>query len=203
MKAVARAVVCLCAVLSLSGLLSAQGIRLEGRWMLNNERTQLPNMPQITLEIHQTATGVDYRRTVKSPPNEFVSHMVLPSDGRETTWTDWNGTRLKCSGVVRGGTFVLAYESRQQRGGKWVILSMEDVHALSEDRKTLSIAHTEAWEGKRRRYPNPLVFDRSAGPSTGTQWATPAVSSDSARGVSIKAQLSENFRQFLDVARTT
>jgi len=160
MRVVARAAALLC-VVSLASPLVAQGIRLEGRWTLNRERTRLPNMPQITLEIRQTATGVDYRKTAKDPQNEWVTHMVVPADGRETTWTDWNGTRLKCSGVVRGGTFVLAYESRQMRGGKWVILRMEDMHTVSEDGRTLSIAHTEAWEGKRGRYPNPLVFDRA------------------------------------------
>ncbi len=162
MRTIARAAVCLC-VLVLVSPPAAQGIRLEGRWRLN--RTLMPNMPQITLEIRQTASGVDYRKTVKDPQSEWVTHMVLPADGRETTWTDWNGTRLKCSGVVRDGTFVLAYESRQMRSGKWVILRMEDVHTVSGDGKTLSIAHTEAWEGKRGKSPNPLVFDRSKPPS--------------------------------------
>ena len=162
MKAVARAAVRLCVVLSLPSLLGAQGIRLEGRWTLNRERTQIPSMPQITLEIRQTASAVDYRKTVKDPQNEWVTHMVLPADGRETTWTDWNGTQLKCSGVVRDTTFVLAYESRQRRSGKWVILSMEEVHTVSKDGKTLSVAHTEAWEGRQGKFPNALVFDRSS-----------------------------------------
>ncbi len=181
MRVVAGAAAFLCVVLLVSPL-AAQGIRLQGRWTLNRERTQLPNMPPMTLEIRQTAGTVDYLKTVKDPRNEWVTHMVLPSDGRETTWTDWNGTRLKCSGVVREGTFVLAYESRQMRGGKWVILNMEDVHTVSEDGKTLSIAHTEAWGGKRGKFPNPLVFDRSAGLSTVLPSVLPAASSDPAQG---------------------
>jgi len=168
MRVIAGAAAFLC-VVSLASPLAAQSIRLEGRWTLNRERTQLPNMPPMTLEIRQTAGTVDYLKTVKDPQNEWVTHMVLPADGRETTWTDWNRTKLKCSGIVRDGTFVLAYESRQQRSSKWVILSIEEVHTVSEDGKTLSIAHTEAWEGKRGKLPNPLVFDRSAGPSTGAR----------------------------------
>ena len=197
MRAAARAAACL-SVLSLVSPLAAQAVRLEGRWTLNRDRTRMPGMPQVTLEIRQTESAVDYRKTVKDPQNESVTHMVLPADGRETTWTDWNGTRLKCSGVVREGTFVLTYESRQQRSGKWVVLSIEEVHTVSEDGKTLSIVHTEGWEGKRGKYPNPLVFDRSTSPSAVPPAAPSATASDSARGVFTKAQLIEDSRQLLN-----
>ena len=187
----------LCA-LTLAGPVAAQSIRLEGRWTLNRERTALPNMPQITLEIHQTASGVDYRRTAKDSQKEWEMHMKLPADGRETTWTDQNGTRLRRSGVVRDGTFALAFESRQLRGGKWVILSIEDVHTVSEDGKTLSIAHTEAWEGKRGRYPNPLVFDRSAAPSGNLPAFPLGAAYNPAQGVLTRTQVIEDSRQLLN-----
>lgn len=142
--------------------LTGQDARFSGRWVMNPDKTQLGNMPDSTIEISQAEGVIHYRRTVKDLQNVWVTNMALPADGRETTWTDWNGTRLKCTGVVRDGTFVLAYESRQRRSGKWVILDMEDVHSLSEDGKTLSIDHTEGWGGKKGKYPRPLVFDRQA-----------------------------------------
>ena len=197
MRMTARAAMCLC-VLSFSISPAAQDIRLEGRWTLNRERTALPNMPQITLEIHQTASGVDYRRTAKDSQKGWEMHMMLPADGRETRWTDWNGTVLTCSGVVRDGTFVLAYESRQQRSGKWVILNIEEAHTVSEDGKTLSIAHMEAWERKRGKYPNPLVFDRSAAPSGNLPASPLRAAYNPAQGALTRTEVIEDSRQLLN-----
>jgi Peptidase family S41 len=189
--------------------LAAQDNRFSGRWVLNHDKTQIPNRPDITIEISQTESVIRYRETVKDSQNVWVTNMVLPADGRETTWTDWNGTRLKCSGVVRDGTFVLAYESRQRRSGKWVILDMEDVHSLSEDGKTLSIDHTEGWEGKKGKYPRPLVFDRQAeGAGAGKAQAADKAKSKAeveqaapkpaATGLFSKTQLIEDSRQLLN-----
>jgi len=193
--------------------LAGQEARFSGRWVLNREKTQM-QLRDVTIEISQVGGVLHYRETVKDSQNEWVTDMALPADGRETTWTDRNGTRLKCSGVVRDGTFVLAHESRQRRSGKWVILDMQDVHSLSEDGKTLSIDHTESWEGKKGKYPHPLVFDRLA-EGAGTEEAKaggkvqaadrvePQAKTDkaalqpAAAGLFSKSQLIEDSRQLL------
>jgi hypothetical protein len=174
--------------------LAGQDARFSGRWTLNQEKTQIPNLPDIKIEISQSAGVIHYSKRANDSQNAWVTDMVLPADGRETTWTDWNGTRLKCSGVVRDETFILAYESRQMRSGKWVILEMRDELSVSADGKTLSIIHSETWgEGKGGTSARPMVFDRvseDAGKVQDTK-----KSEDS--GSYSKQQLIEDSRQLL------
>jgi hypothetical protein len=143
--------------------LFAQDARFSGRWVLNHDKTQIKDMPDITIEMSQAEGVIHYRRTVKDPQNEWLTQMALPADGREGTYTDYLGNRLKCSCVFQDGMFTLTYQSKQRRSGKWVILDMKDEHSLSEDGKTLSIVHTEKWDGdKGGRWKYPLVYDRLA-----------------------------------------
>jgi len=67
---------------------------------------------------------------------------------------------LKCCCAFSDGKLVVSYQSRQRRSGKWVILNIEEEHSLSDDGKTLSIAHSERWEGKGGKWPPPMVFDK-------------------------------------------
>jgi|GEM_PF-1859780 len=173
--------------------LAAQDGRFSGRWIMNRDKTQMPQMRDNTIEISQAEGVLHYRHTVKDSQNVWVTEMSLTADGRETTWTDWNGTRLKCSGVLRGGMFVLAYESRQRRGEKWVILEMEDVHSLSEDGNALFVDHTEGWEGKKGKYPRPLVYDKQTEAAGKVQDTKKSADSE----FFSKAQLIEDSRQLL------
>ncbi len=134
--------------------------RFVGRWALNKEKTAMTDFPDIMLEISLASDVVHYKKIVKGPQNIWLTQMDLPADGREASYKDWNGFSLKCSGVFREGKFILTYQSRQRRSGKWVILDIEEVHSLSPDGEALSIDHTEGWGGKRGKYPRPLVFDR-------------------------------------------
>jgi hypothetical protein len=153
------------AILGLLGLLwfcyplAAQDARFSGRWVLNHDKTQM-QLPDNTIEISQTEGVIHYRKTVKDPQNEWLTQMALPPDGKEGSYTDYLGNQLKCSCVFQDGSFTLTYQSKQRRSGKWVILDMEDVHSLSEDGKTLSIAHEEHWDGQGGRWPRPMVFDK-------------------------------------------
>jgi len=131
-----------------------------GTWVFNREKSEMSDMPDIVIEISQTEGAILFRKSVKDAQNEWLTRMELPADGREASYKDWNGNTLSCSGAFREGRFILTYQSRQRRSGKWVILDMEEVFSLSEDGKTLSVDHTEAWEGKKGKYPRPMVFDK-------------------------------------------
>ena len=152
----------LVSLLLLVFLLAAQDARFSGRWIMNREKTQMAQLPDITIEISQAEGIIHYRKTVKDSQNVWLTEMDLSADGKEGSYTDYQGNRLKCSATFRDGKLNLAYQSRQMRSGKWVILEMEEEHTLSADGKTLSIDHIESWEGKKGKYPHPLVFDRQA-----------------------------------------
>jgi hypothetical protein len=139
---------------------AAQDASFLGRWVLNHEKTEIKDLPDITIELSQAAGVIHYRHTVKSPPNEWVTLMALPADGKEGNYTDRLGYRLKCSGVFQDGIFILSYQSRQRRSGQWVILDMKDEISLAADGKSLSIAHEEHWDGKGGKWPRPMLFDK-------------------------------------------
>jgi hypothetical protein len=198
----------LLSLLLLVCLLAGQDGSFSGRWFMNHDKTQIPNMPDNTIEISQAEGVIHYRQTVKDSQNVWVTQMALSADGKEGSYTNYQGIRLKCSATFRDGKLYLAYQSRQKRSGKWVILDMEDVHSLSEDGKTLSIDHTEAWEGKKGKYPRPLVFDRQAeGAGNGKVQAAdkvqPQAKTDQAApkpadtGLFSKQQLIEDSRELL------
>ncbi len=156
-------------ILGLLGLLmllhplEAQDNRFSGRWIMNHDKTQLGNMRDNSIEISQAEGVIHYRQTVKDAQNEWVTEMALSADGKEGSYTNYQGIRLKCSATFRDGKLYLAYQSRQRRSGKWVILEMKDELSVSADGKTLSIAHEEHWDGKGGRWPRPMVFDRQSG----------------------------------------
>ncbi len=141
-------------------LLPAQDNRFSGRWVMNREKTQLGQMPDNTIEISQAEGVIRYRQTVKDAQNVWVTEMALSADGKEGSYTNYQGIRLKCSAIFRDGKLYLAYQSRQRRSGKWVILEMKDELSVSTDGMALSIAHEEHWDGKGGRWPRPMVFDR-------------------------------------------
>ncbi|MDH4270517.1 MAG: S41 family peptidase [Candidatus Aminicenantes bacterium] len=201
------AILCLLGLLLLISPLFAQDARFSGRWVMNHDKTQM-QLPDNTIEISQAEGVIHYRQTVKDSQNVWVTQMALSADGKEGSYTNYQGIRLKCSATFRDGKLNLAYKSRQRRSGKWVILDMEDVHSLSEDGKTLSIDHTEAWEGKKGKYPRALVFDRQAeGAGTGKDRAAdrvrPQAKTDqaapkpAAAGLFSKQQLIEDSRELL------
>lgn len=141
--------------------IAAQEIDFSGKWQMNHEKTQMSDMSDVVIEIIQKEGIIDYTRTVKSPPRDFVTHMILSLDGEECTYKNWQNKELKCSCVIEKGIMKLFYESHQRRSGKWVIVKMEEEHSLSPDGKTLSIIHIESWGGgPRGRWPNPMVLDK-------------------------------------------
>jgi len=152
----------LVSLLLLVFLLAAQDARFSGRWIMNREKTQMAQLPDITIEISQAEGVIHYRKTVKDSQNEWLTQMDLSADGKEGSYVDHLGNRLKCSCAFRNGNLVLAYQSKQMRSGKWVILDIEEEHSLSADGENLSIAHSESWEGKRGIFPHLVVFDRLA-----------------------------------------
>jgi len=173
--------------------LAAQDARFSGRWVMNREKTQMAQMPNVTIEISQAEGIIHYRKTVKDPQNVWLTEMALSADGKEGSYTDYQGNQLKCSAMFRAGNLTLAYQSRQMRSGKWVILHMTDEHSVSADGKTLSIDHTEGWEGKKGKYPRPMVFDRQAEDAGKVQ--DTKKSGDS--GLYSRQQLMEDSRQLL------
>lgn len=77
--------------------LAAQDARFSGRWIMNRDKTQMPQMPDITIEISQSEGFIHYRKTVKDSQNVWLTQMELPADGKEGSYTDHLGNRLKCS----------------------------------------------------------------------------------------------------------
>lgn len=147
--------------------LAAQGANFSGKWVLNSEKTELGETPEIILDISQTESIIHYRRTVKESGNEWVTQMSFSTDGKEGMYTDSRGNQLKCSCAFSDGKLAVSYQSRQRRSGKWVILDIEEVHSLSPDGKTLSIVRSERWDDKGGKWPSPLVFDKL----TGQDWS--------------------------------
>lgn len=143
--------------------LGAQETKYSGKWVLNREKTQLREMPEVIIEISQDKGIIHYRRTVKESGNEWVTQMSFSIDGKDGTYTDTRGYQLKCSCACRDGNLIVYYQSRQRRSGKWVILNIEEEHSLSPDGKTLSIAHSEKWGDKGGKWPRPMVFDKLTG----------------------------------------
>jgi hypothetical protein len=143
--------------------LAAQEINFAGKWVLNQEKTKMGEMPEVMIEISQDKGIINYLRIVKESGNEWVTQMSFSIDGKEGRYTDSRGNQLKCSCVFRDGKLVVSYQSRQRRSGKWVILNIEEEHSLSADGKTLSIAHSERWDDKGGKWPRPMVFDKRTG----------------------------------------
>ena len=148
--------------------LTAQETNFSGKWVLNREKTQLGEMPEIIIEISQDEGIIHYRRTVKESGNEWMTQMSFSMDGKEGSYTDSRGYQLKCSCACCDGNLIVHYQSRQRRSGKWVILNIEEEHSLSADGKTLSIAHSEKWDDKGGKWPRPMVFDKL----TGQDWSS-------------------------------
>lgn len=140
--------------------LAAQEINFTGKWVLNQEKTKMGEMPEVILEISQTEAVIHYRKTVKESRNEWVTQMSFLTDGKEGMYTDSRGYQLKCSCAFRDGHLIVYYQSRQRRSGKWVILDIEEEHSLSADGKTLSIVHSERWDDRGGKWPSPMVFDK-------------------------------------------
>jgi len=174
--------------------LGAQDNRFMGRWVLNHDKTKIPNIPDNTIEISQAGGVIHYRQTVKDSQNEWLTQMDLAADGKEGSYTHRLGDKLKCSGVFRDGKFMLAYQSKQMRSGKWVILEMKDELSVSADGKTLSIAHEEHWDGKGGKWPQPMVFDKQSEDAGKVQ---DKKKSDESSGLYSKPQLIEDCRQLL------
>jgi hypothetical protein len=140
---------------------TAREIDFSGKWQLNHEKMQSSDFPNVIIEIIQKEGTIDYTQNVKSSDGEFVTHMVLPMDGKESTYKDYKNKELKCSCVLENGVLKIFHESHQRRSGKWVIVNIEEEHSLSPDGKTLSIIHIESWGDRPRgRWPNPMVFDK-------------------------------------------
>lgn len=156
-------ILCILSFLLLAYPLAGQDNRFSGQWVLNHDKTQLAQMPDITIEISQAKGVIHYRRIVKNSKNEWLTQMDLTADGKEGSYTDYQGNRLKCSGAFYDGNLTLTYQSRQMRSGKWVILDMKEEHSVSADGNMLSIDHTESWDGKRGKFPRPMVFNRLSG----------------------------------------
>ncbi|MDH5384370.1 MAG: S41 family peptidase [Candidatus Aminicenantes bacterium] len=173
--------------------LLAQDARFSGRWVMNREKTQMGAMPDNTIEISQAEGIIHYRHTVKDSQNVWVTQMELTADGKEGSYTNYQGIRLKCSATFRDGNLILAYQSRQRRSGKWVILDMKDELSVSADGKTLSIDHSESWEGKKGKFPRPMVFDKQTEDAGKVQDTKKSADS----GLYSKQQLIEDSRQLL------
>ncbi len=162
MKAIKRTVALLLLII-LFYPLAAKETNFSGKWVLNREKTQLGEMPEIIIEISQDNGIINYMRIVKESGNKWVTQMSFSTDGKEGSYTDSRGYRLKCSCAFSDGNLVVYYQSRQRRSGKWVILEIEEEHSLSADGKTLSIAHSEKWDDKGGKWPRPLVFEKLSG----------------------------------------
>jgi hypothetical protein len=143
--------------------LEAKETNFSGTWVLNREKTQLGEMPEIIIEISQDNGIINYMRIVKESGNKWVTQMSFSTDGKDGTYTDSRGYQLKCSCASSDGNLIVYYQSRQRRSGKWVILEIEEEHSLSADWRTLSIAHSERWDDKGGKWPRPLVFDKLSG----------------------------------------
>ena len=186
-------------ILGLVGLLwlvfplAAQDARFSGRWFMNRDKTQMPQMPDNTIEISQAEGIIHYRQTVKDSQNVWLTEMALPADGKEGSYTDYQGNQLKCSATFRDGKLILAYQSKQRRSGKWVILDMKDELSVSADGKTLSIVHEEHWDGGGGRWPRPMVLDKQTEDAAKVQDTKKSADS----GFFSKQQLIEDARQLL------
>ncbi|UCE20805.1 MAG: hypothetical protein JSV46_00795 [Candidatus Aminicenantes bacterium] len=143
--------------------LEAKETNFSGTWVLNREKTQLGEMPEIIIEISQDNGIINYMRIVKESGNKWMTQMSFSTDGKEGSYTDSRGYQLKCSCAFSDGNLVVFYQSRQRRSGKWVILEIKEEHSLSADGRTLSIAHSEKWDDKGGKWPRPLVFDKMTG----------------------------------------
>jgi hypothetical protein len=151
----------LLSILLLCYPLVAQEVDFTGKWQLNREKMQSSDFPDVVIEITQKEGIVDYTQNVKSSDGEFVTHMVLSLDGKESAYRDYKNKELKCSCVLEDGVLKIFHESHQRRSGKWVIVNIEEEHSLSPDGKTLSVIHYESWGDRPRgRWPNPMVFDK-------------------------------------------
>ncbi len=173
--------------------LVAQETRFSGRWVMNREKTQLGAMPDNTIELSLAEGIIHYRQTVKDSQNEWVTQMTLSADGKEGSYTNHQGIRLKCSAMFRDGKLYLSYQSRQRRSGKWVILDMKDELSVSADGKTLSIMHWEYWDGKGGRWPRPMVLDKQTEDAEKVQ----DTKKNADTGLYSKQQLIEDSRELL------
>jgi len=175
----------------------AQEARFSGRWVLNLEKTQIPGLPDIVLEISQDDGVIHYRQTGKGSPNARVTSMDMPANGAEAGYTDPRGNRLKCSGAFRDGKLILLFQRKEMRSGQFVILELREELSVSDDGKTLFVAHAEKWEGvQERRWPRPMVYDR-AGEEVGKAPEAAKKAGDDSPVFS-KEQLIEDSRQLLD-----
>lgn len=172
---------------------TAQEFRFSGRWVLNREKTGIAGLPDIAVDITRAEGLIHYRKTVRDSQNEWLTLMALAPNGQDGSYTDSQGNRLKCSAALHDGNFTLAYQSRQMRSGKWVILDMKDEHSVSADGKTLFIAHEEYWDGKGGRRPRPMVFDKLTEEAGKGQTAK----RDDDSNLFSKQQLIEDSRQLL------
>jgi len=164
-------------VLFLCQPLSAQETDFSGKWVLNHEKTQLGDMPEIVIEISQDIDTINYIRTVTSSEGTFVTRLSLPVGGSEASCADHRGNQFPCSCSFADGRLTVNSKSEQRRGGRWVIVTIEEEHSLSADRKTLSIVHKEWWGDRGGRWPSPMVFDKlsadAKGASTESETAAP------------------------------
>jgi hypothetical protein len=173
--------------------LVAQDTRFSGRWVMNKEKTQM-ELPDITIEISLAEGVIHYKEMVKDSQNVWLTQMTLSADGKEGSYTNHQGIRLKCSGTFRDGKLYLAYQSRQRRSGKWVIVNIEKEHSLSSDGNTLSVIHIESWGDRPRgRWPHPMVLDKQTDDAGKVQ--DKEKSAD--KGLFSKQQLIEDSRQLL------
>ncbi len=179
--------------------LVAQETRFSGRWVMNREKTQLGAMPDNTIELSLAEGIIHYRQTVKDSQNEWVTQMTLSADGKEGSYTNHQGIRLKCSAMFRDGKLYLSYQSRQRRSGKWVILDMKDELSVSADGKTLSIMHWEYWDGKGGRWPRPMVLDKQTEDAEKVQ----DTKKNADTGLYSKQQLIEDSRELLSYLENT
>ncbi|UCE22769.1 MAG: hypothetical protein JSV46_11335 [Candidatus Aminicenantes bacterium] len=179
--------------------LVAQDTRFSGRWVMNREKTQMGAMPDNTIEISLAEGVIHYRQTVKDSQNVWVTQMALPADGKEGSYTNHQGIRLKCSAMFRDGKLYLSYQSRQRRSGKWVILDMKDELSVSADGKTLSIVHEEYWDGKGGRWPRPMVLDKQTEDAEKVQ----DTKKNTDTGLYSKQQLIEDSRELLSYLENT
>ena len=173
--------------------LVAQATRFSGRWVMNREKTQMAAMRDNTIEISLAEGVIHYRHTVKDSQKEWVTQMALSTDGKEGSYTNHQGIQLKCSAVFRDGKLYLAYQSRQRRSGKWVILDMKEELSVSADGKTLSIVHEEYWDGRGGRWPRPMVLDKQTEDAGKVQDTKKSADT----GLYSKQQLIEDSRQLL------
>jgi CubicO group peptidase (beta-lactamase class C family) len=160
----------------------ARQVDFSGAWTVNSAKTGIAGLPAYTVRIVQSDAEIDYSTTVPQPGGPaLTSRRVMPLDGREVSWTDHRGKVLPCSATLRGSQLVIRFQSEQMRRGSPVLLQMEEEHSLSPDGRVMSVVHREGAvaAGRMGSYPNPIVFDRVAGPGDATVAA--AVTSPPAR----------------------